>query len=79
VAHVNETIAPAIAGMDACRQTSIDQALIELDGTENRARLGANAMLGVSMAVARAAAQACDLPLFHYLGGPDASRLRYPT
>jgi len=78
VAHVNETIAREITGMGACRQTSIDQVLIELDGTENKARLGANAMLGVSLAVARAAAQSCNLPLYRYLGGPDASRLPVP-
>ena len=78
VAHVSETIALEIEGMDASRQTSIDQALIELDGTDNKARLGANAMLGVSLAVARAAAQSCNLPLYRYLGGPDASRLPVP-
>jgi len=78
VDHVNETIAPAIVGMDACSQTAIDQKQITLDGTENKARLGANAMLGVSLSVARAAAQACGLPLYRYLGGPDASRLPVP-
>ncbi|GAG08746.1 unnamed protein product, partial [marine sediment metagenome] len=62
VANVNEKIAEAIEGLDAREQKLIDQTMIELDGTENKANLGANAILGVSMAVARAAAEACGLP-----------------
>jgi len=78
VANVNESIAPAIIGMDCRQQARIDQTLIELDGTPNKARLGANAMLGVSLVVARAAAQASDLPLYQYLGGPGSTRLPVP-
>ncbi len=78
VAHVNETIAPALQGADARRQLRIDRLMIELDGTPNKARLGANAILGVSLAVARAAAAAGDLPLYAYLGGPHANRLPVP-
>ncbi|VAX00024.1 Enolase [hydrothermal vent metagenome] len=78
VANVNETIAPALLGMDVRRQTLIDQTLIELDGTPNKARLGANAILGVSLVVARAAAAASGLPLYQYLGGPGATRLPVP-
>jgi len=79
VAHVNEKIAPRLIGQDARAQTSIDEAMIALDGTPNKAKLGANAILGVSLAVARAAATAADLPLFHYLGGPNANRLPVPN
>ncbi|HKH90920.1 MAG TPA: phosphopyruvate hydratase [Gemmatimonadaceae bacterium] len=70
VQNITETIAPALAGSDATDQMSIDAALIELDGTPNKANLGANAILAVSMAAARAAAQELGLPLWRYLGGP---------
>ncbi len=78
VANVNQTIAPHILGMDVRQQAQIDQAMITLDGTSNKARLGANAILGVSLAVARAAAEASGLQLFQYLGGPGANRLPVP-
>jgi enolase (EC 4.2.1.11) len=70
VAHVNEVIAPKIIGMDPVRQAEIDFLMIELDGTPNKGKLGANAILGASMAVARAAAGNAGLPLYAYLGGP---------
>src|SRR4051794_3783348 len=70
VQNIAETIAPALSGADATDQMSIDAALIELDGTPNKANLGANAILAVSMATARAAAQELGLPLWRYLGGP---------
>ncbi|MBZ5499375.1 MAG: phosphopyruvate hydratase [Acidobacteriia bacterium] len=78
VANVIETIAPAFVGMDPVRQAAIDRKMIELDGTRNKSRLGANAILGVSMAVARAAAATCGLPLYSYLGGPGAVRIPVP-
>ncbi|NOY14179.1 MAG: phosphopyruvate hydratase [Deltaproteobacteria bacterium] len=78
VANVNETLAPALIGMDACRQPLIDRHMIELDGTANKSNLGANAILGVSMAVARAGAMATGLPLYQYLGGVGARRLTVP-
>ncbi len=78
VANVNDSIAPALLGQDARRQAAIDQAMIMLDGTPNKARLGANAILGVSLAVARAAAEASGLRLYQYLGGPGATRLPVP-
>jgi enolase 1/2/3 len=78
VANVNEKIAPALKGWDALDQAKIDSKLIELDGTPNKSNLGANALLGVSLAVARAAATAENLPLFRYLGGPDARVLPVP-
>jgi enolase len=78
VEHVNGPIASAICGMDALDQRAIDQVLIELDGTPNKGRLGANALLGVSLAVARAAAAAVQLPLYRYLGGPNAHLLPTP-
>ncbi|MGH8935788.1 MAG: phosphopyruvate hydratase [Acidimicrobiia bacterium] len=78
VQHINETIAPALAGMDALDQPAIDQALRDLDGTPNKARLGANALLAVSLAVARSAAEGLGLPLFRYLGGPAARTLPVP-
>ncbi len=78
VANVNEIIAPALQGRDVRRQAEIDQSMIELDGTPNKARLGANAILGVSLAVARAGAVASELPLYQYLGGPGATRLPVP-
>ena len=69
VSNVNESIAPKLSGMDATAQSDIDRTLIEIDDTENKNKLGANAILGVSMAVARAAAQSAGLPLYRYLGG----------
>jgi enolase len=78
VANVNEKIAPALKGWDALDQTKIDKKLIELDGTPNKNNLGANALLGVSLAVAHAAAAAENLPLFRYLGGPEARVLPVP-
>jgi enolase len=78
VTNVNEEIAGAIAGYSAYDQVLIDRRLIELDGTENKGRLGANAILGVSLAVARAAAQSLGLPLYRYLGGPTAHVLPVP-
>ncbi len=78
VKNVVEDIAAEIVGMDGLRQTEIDHALIDLDGTENKSRLGANAILGVSMAVARAAANHLGLPLFRYLGGVNAKVLPVP-
>ncbi len=78
VAHVNADIGPRLAGMDPSRQAEIDRLLIELDGTPTKSRFGANAILGVSMAVARAAALSADLPLYAYLGGPCAVRLPVP-
>jgi len=78
VANVNEIIAPKIVGMDPSRQAEIDRLMIELDGTPNKGKLGANAILGVSMAVARAAASASGIPLYSYLGGPGAVHLPVP-
>src|SRR5205809_3114409 len=78
VANVNVKIAPVLKGWDARDQRKIDNKLIEHDGTPNKKHLGANALLGVSLAFARAAAAAEDLPLFHYLGGPEARVLPVP-
>jgi enolase len=78
VQHIEETIAPAVRGMDARDQVALDRAMIELDGTPNKGRLGANAILAVSMAAARAAAEDLGLPLFRYLGGPMARTLPVP-
>ncbi|RMH52002.1 MAG: phosphopyruvate hydratase [Alphaproteobacteria bacterium] len=78
VAAVNGEIAEALIGEDATRQPDIDHMLIEMDGTPNKARLGANAILGVSLAVARAAARACRLPLYRYVGGAAARTLPVP-
>ncbi|MFQ5823503.1 MAG: phosphopyruvate hydratase [bacterium] len=78
VKNVNETIAPEIVGEDATEQTYIDGLLLELDGTQNKEKLGANAILGVSLAVAKAAANANDLPLYQYLGGVNAKTLPVP-
>lgn len=78
VANVNEVIAPKLQGMDPAQQAEIDRLMLELDGTPNKSNLGANAILGVSMAVARAAAEAAGLPLYSYLGGPGAVRLPVP-
>ncbi len=78
IAFVNDEIAPEIIGFDAQDQRLIDAAMIELDGTKNKSRLGANAILGVSLAVAKAAAESVDLSLFRYLGGPNAHVLPVP-
>jgi len=78
VENVNETIAPELLGMDARQQAEIDRLMIALDGTESKSKLGANAILGVSMAVCRAAAEACELPLFRYVGGTGAVTLPVP-
>ena len=78
VANVNEVIAPELEGMDAFDQPAIDALMIELDGTANKGKLGANAILGVSMAVARAAAEDLGLPLFQYIGGVNAKQLPVP-
>ncbi len=78
VEAVNADIAEAIIGMDATEQRAIDATMIDLDGTPNKAKLGANAILGVSLAVAKAAAEASALPLFKYVGGPNASILPVP-
>ena len=78
VAHVNGEIATEVLGADARDQSLLDRILIELDGTENKGRLGANAILGVSLAVARAAAEASGLPLYRYLGGAGARTLPVP-
>ena len=78
VANVNEKIAPALLGNCATNQTSIDRAMLALDGTPNKKNLGANALLGTSLAVARAAAAASGLPLYKYLGGPNAKVLPVP-
>ncbi len=78
VENVNEIIAPEIIGLEVTDQVAIDRALIELDGTENKSKLGANAILGVSLAVARAAADEIGLPLYHYLGGFNAKTLPVP-
>ncbi|HEX7122438.1 MAG TPA: phosphopyruvate hydratase [Gemmatimonadaceae bacterium] len=78
VTNVVEQIAPALRGMDPTDQIDIDRTMLELDGTPNKGRLGANAILGVSMAVARAAATASDLPLYRYLGGPLARTMPVP-
>ena len=78
VKNVNEKLADALEGMDALQQAQIDRRMIELDGTLNKKNLGANAILGVSLAVAHAAAQHCNLPLYRYLGGPGARVLPAP-
>jgi enolase len=78
VGHVNGEVAAALIGLDALDQGAVDRAMLALDGTPNKAKLGANAILGVSLAVARAAATACGLPLFRYLGGATACRLPVP-
>ena len=78
VENANSIINETLLGFDARNQVVIDRTLIELDGTPNKGKLGANAILGVSLAVARAAAMAADLPLYAYLGGPDAVRLPVP-
>ncbi len=78
VDNVNEKIFPEIEGMDALDQVGVDSAMLELDGTPNKSELGANAILGVSMATAHAAAEALELPLFRYLGGVNAKTLPVP-
>lgn len=78
VGNVNDIIAPALQGSDATRQREVDARLIALDASDNKASLGANAILGVSLAVAHAAAAACRLPLYAYLGGPNAHILPAP-
>jgi enolase len=78
VANVRDKIAPAVAGMSAFDQKALDQSMIELDGTPNKARLGANAILGVSLAVAHAAAKSRAIPLYRYLGGEEAHVLPVP-
>lgn len=78
VAHVNEEIADAVIGMDATDQRSLDAEMIDLDGTPNKGRLGANAILGVSLAAARAAAESVELPLYRYVGGVNANMLPTP-
>ncbi len=78
VSHVNNEIADALMGMDAEDQVKIDQSMITLDGTENKSRLGANAILGVSLAVAKAAAESAGLPLYRYIGGATAHVLPVP-
>ncbi len=78
VEHVNNEIAEALLGMDALDQVGVDQVMLEVDGTKNKSKLGANAILGASMAVARAAAEASGLPLYRYLGGVGATLLPVP-
>ncbi|MDP2897155.1 MAG: phosphopyruvate hydratase [bacterium] len=78
VKNVNEVIAPAIEGMDARYQSEVDEQLVTLDGTPNKSNLGANAILGVSLAVAKAAAAAFEMPLYRYIGGVNAKTLPVP-
>jgi enolase len=78
VEHINTEIAEAVLGLDASEQSFLDKTLIDLDGTDNKGRLGANAMLAVSMAVARAAAEESGLPLYRYFGGMNACQLPVP-
>jgi enolase len=78
VGHVNDTLSHHLIGLDARDQATIDKMLIELDGTANKSRYGANSLLGVSMAVAKAAALHLDLPLYRYLGGSNAKILPVP-
>lgn len=78
VENVNEILGPELRGFDPREQRALDQRMIELDGTENKGKLGANAILGVSMAVAKAAANACELPLYRYIGGTNAAVLPVP-
>ena len=78
VENVNKTIAPELVGYDVADQTGIDQLMIELDGTENKGKLGANALLAVSMAVAKAAAEEAALPLYRYIGGTNAVTIPVP-
>ncbi len=78
VENINKIIAPKVVGMDPKKQKEMDYFMIELDGTENKTRLGANAILGVSLAVAKAAASSAGLPVYRYLGGKQANRLPIP-
>jgi enolase len=78
VRHVNETLRPELLGVDAVDQVSLDRLLISIDGTDNKSRLGANALLGVSLAAAHAAAESVGLPLYRYLGGAGARTLPVP-
>ncbi|HVL35565.1 MAG TPA: phosphopyruvate hydratase [Burkholderiales bacterium] len=78
VEHVNTEISEAIVGLDAAEQAFVDKTLIDLDGTENKSRLGANALLAVSMATAKAAAEECGLPLYRYFGGSGSMRMPVP-
>ena len=78
VANINNRIAPALKGMSALSQIAIDRRMIELDGTENKSRLGANAILAVSLAVAKAAAEYLGIPLYKYLGTPDSNTMPIP-
>ena len=78
VKNVNTVIAPALLGYDVADQTGLDEMMIELDGTPNKGKLGANALLAVSMAVAKAAAEESALPLYRYIGGTNAKTLPIP-
>ena len=78
VDHVNQTLGPSVIGMDSLDQAAVDQVILDCDGTPNKGKMGANAMLGVSLAVARAAAEAVGLPLWRYLGGVQARVLPTP-
>ena len=78
VENVDTIIAPELIGIDACNQLGVDTAMLEIDGTKNKKKLGANAVLGVSLASAKAAAKACGLPLYKYIGGPNAKVLPVP-
>ncbi|HRU07341.1 MAG TPA: phosphopyruvate hydratase, partial [Candidatus Brocadiia bacterium] len=78
VRSVNEVICPELEGMDALDQRAVDKAMIDLDGTENKGNLGANAILGVSLAVAKASAAALDIPLYRYIGGTNGHVLPVP-
>ena len=78
VRNVNEALAEAVVGIDAFDQIGVDRAMRDLDGSENKGRLGANAILGVSLAAARAGSEAAGLPLYRYLGGPNARTLPVP-
>src|SRR6266487_1573162 len=78
VENVNAEMAERLIGLDALDLRAVDASLLELDGTANKQRLGANAILGVSLATAKAGAQACGLPLYRYLGGPTVSTLPVP-
>ena len=78
VENIHQVIMPNLLGLDGLDQVGLDRTMIELDGTKNKKKLGANAILGVSMAVARAAAEACDMPLYRYLGGVSAFELPRP-
>ena len=78
ISHINNEIANAVTGLDVTDQRVLDQTMIDLDGTDDKSRLGANAILGVSLAVARAAAKDSGIPLFKYIGGANAHLLPVP-